>query len=490
MPLRSLIKYLLAALLVAQLSGQRSEAQYANTYYYMFGVPQANQLNPAFQPGCNGYLGVPFLAPVRFQVESNSITYGDVIQWNPGLDRNVTFMHPYGDKDKFLNALQPSNRIRSELATSIFSLGWRKDAWFFTIDLNERLVEGITFPKDLAELLIYGNLRQSEFKLSEMNQELKYFHQFAIGASYNMDDEIQVGVRAKLMLGGSNLVTENSLLNLKTSLDEWKFQSDIGVNVSIPYLEDIPVDQDGYLDMDSLANAGTDLLFNFPGKLADLWSPTGLSTLTGIKNPGFAIDLGFNYFPIEKLSFSASVVDLGFIRWRNYVWNFHQEANYSFTGLEFKLDDNFSAADALLDSLKEEMKIKVTRDPYTTMLAGKIYLGAAYNLTEKVRFGAVFRTRIYNYKFYNQYTISANVQPISMFSASLSYSIYGNSYTNLGLGLSLRLGPLNVFFITDQAPSAYLWPEDFTALNFRFGLNIVWGCTALPRAMKDRPLID
>jgi hypothetical protein len=239
-----------------------------------------------------------------------------------------------------------------------------------------------------------------------------------------------------------------------------------------------------------MGNMNGDAIFGFPGELADLLSPSGFSTLGGIKNPGFAIDLGFNYFPVEKFSVSASVVDLGFIRWRNYVWNFHQEADYSFEGLEFKLDEDFSAGEALLDSLKQEMKVRVTREPYTTTLAGKIYLGAAYNLTEKVRFGAVFRTRIYDYKFYNQLTISANVQPISMFSLSLSYSMYQNSYTNLGLGLSLRLGPLNMFLITDQAPSAYFWPEDFTALNFRFGLNIVWGCRAVPKAMKDRPLID
>jgi hypothetical protein len=279
-------------------------------------------------------------------------------------------------------------------------------------------------------------------------------------------------------------------MSLRTSIEQWKIQSDVTVNTSVPYLENIPVDEDGYLDLDSLANTDLDLIFGFPEGIPELMEPSGLSTIGGIKNPGFAVDLGFNYFPIEKFSVSASVVDLGFIRWRNYVWNFRQKVDYSFEGIEFRLEDNFSPGEALLDTLKNQMKVKVTQNPYTTMLAGKIYLGAAYNLTEKVRFGAVFRTRIYNYKFYNQFTVSANVQPISMFSASLSYSIYGNSYMNLGLGISLRAGPFNLYFITDQAPSVYFWPEDFTALNFRFGMNIVWGCAAMPKAMKDRPLID
>ncbi|MCK4747471.1 MAG: hypothetical protein KAT15_10560, partial [Bacteroidales bacterium] len=262
------------------------------------------------------------------------------------------------------------------------------------------------------------------------------------------------------------------------------------VDMSVPYLENLPIDDEGFLDVDSLANSDFDLLFGFPADKKDLLTPSGLSTIGGIKNPGFAIDLGFNYVPIEKLSVSASIIDLGFIRWKNYVYNFHQNLDYTFEGIEIKLDENYSPGEDLFDSLQNDLKVKVTQNSYTTWLTGKVYLGAAYNLTEKVRFGGVFRTRIYNYKFYNQFTVSANVQPISMFSASLSYSIYGNSYMNLGLGLSMRLGPFNLYFVTDQAPSAYFFPEEFSSLNFRFGLNIVWGCRAMPKAMKDRPLID
>ena len=501
--MRLLIKYALAASLVAIMAWPKTSAQYINTYYHMFGIPQANQLNPSFQPGCNGYFGLPFISSFRFQFVSNSITLGDIFQWDSGLDQNNIFLHPDADREKFLDALRKSNRIRTEIGASILSLGWRSENLFFTLDFTERIMEETSFPEDIMELLIYGNLHQSNFNFSDLAQDISYFHQLAIGLSYNSDDDLQIGIRAKLLLGGTNTTTKNSLMSIKTSIEEWKFNSDVLVNTSIPYLERPPVDNDGYLDLDSLANSDFDLIFGLPDSPEDLLSPSGLKTIGGLKNPGFAVDLGFNYFPIEKLSVSASVVDLGFIRWKNYVWNFHQEIDYTFKGIEVKLEDDdtpqedkesnffeFSIGDELLDSIKNITKIKVTQDPYTTMLAGKIYLGVAYNLTEKVRFGGVFRTRIYNNNFYNQFTVSANVQPISMFSASLSYSIYGNSYSNLGLGMSLRLGPLNVYFITDQAPSAYFWPENFTALNFRFGVNVVWGCRAIPKAMKDRPLID
>jgi hypothetical protein len=263
----------------------------------------------------------------------------------------------------------------------------------------------------------------------------------------------------------------------------------VKVDASIPYLESLPVDDEGYLDVDSLANSDFDLLFGFPAGIPDLLQPSSLSTIGGIKNPGFALDLGFSYTPLEQLTVSVSAIDLGFIRWKNDVFNFNQELDYTFEGIEFRVEEDYNPGDGLFDSLENDLKVRVSQNPYTTMLTGKVYLAAAYDLTERVRFGGVFRTRIHNYKFYNQYTISANVQPISMFSASLSYSIYGNSYMNLGLGLSLRAGPLNLYFVTDQAPSAYFWPTEFSSLNFRLGMNIVWGCT-VPKGMKDRPLID
>ncbi len=490
MPKLYLLKIILAACFAVMLALPHASAQFGNTYYHMFGVPQANLLNPAFQPDCDGYLGLPILGRVRFEAESNSITFGDIFEWDNTAKKYISFMHPEGNKQKFINALKPVNLIRASAATSLISAGWRKEEMFFTLSFSEHILQGFSFSKDLAEFMVYGNLYNDNFNFSDLGENISFYHQLAIGASYNLDDEMMFGIRAKLLLGATNFITSSSDISLNTSIDEWHIKSDVKFEASIPYLDAVPVDSEGYLIVDSLSSSDIDLIFGFPTDVRDLLTPSGLSVIGGIKNPGFAVDLGFSYTPIEQLTISASAVDIGFIRWKNYVYNFHQTLDYTFEGIEFKLEDNYSPGEGLLDSIKSDLKIKVTQNPYTAMLRGKIYVGAAYNLTERVRFGGVFRTRIYNYNFYNQFTVSANVQPISMFSASLSYSIYGNSYMNLGLGLSLRAGPFNLYFITDQAPSAYFWPEDFTSLNFRFGLNIVWGCRALPKGMKDRPLID
>ncbi len=495
MAIRILLRYSLPVFLVLVFLHPGASGQFGNTYYHMHLVPQANQLNPAFQPECNGYLGL--VSPIRFNVESSSLTYGDIFAWNSSERKYMTFMHPSGDKDRFMDALQPVNVVRAEVVSSLLSFGWRKENLFFTMDFSERIIQEISFPEDFAEFLIYGNKNISDFNFSDLSENLTHFHQISLGASYNLEDEMQFGIRAKILLGGANATTRRSDVSMKTSIEEWDIKSDIKVDASIPFLESVPLDDEGFLDMDSIANILDledttlfDILFGLPGEGSDLLTPGGLKTIGGIKNPGIAIDFGFSYTPIEKLTVSASVVDLGFIRWKNYVYNFEQNLDYTFDGIEFKLEEDYSPGEALLDSLKQDLRIRVTKDPYTTMMTGKVYLGAAYDLREWIRFGGVFRTRIHNYRFYNQFTVSANFRPISMFSASFSYSIMGGSYMNLGLGISLRLGPLNLYFITDQAPSAYFFPQEFSSLNFRMGLNIVWGCAAVPKAMKDRPLID
>ena len=465
-------------------------AQFSNTYYHMFGVPQANQLNPAFQPNCNAYLGLPVLSTFRVEMEL-PVAYPEVFTYNSTLDQFITFMHPQGDKQAFLDALDRTNTLRFEMGFPLISTGWRKENLYYTIDFTERMDFGFTLPVDMAEFLINGANNQDRFSFGGFGPNMTYYHELAIGASFNNDDEFQVGIRAKLLLGLVNLKNTESDINLRTDIDEWEIKSLVKYNLAMPYLDNLPVDTDGTLLLDSLSGMEMEDIFGFPEDAMEMLNtPGGIKTLMGFKNPGFALDFGFNYHPIEKVSISASAVDIGFIRWRNQAYQFTQNMDYSFGGLEFSLEDDFDPGQELLDSIENSVQITTEQKSYTTMMTGKVYYGAAYDLTEKVRFGFVGRTRIYNYNFFNQFTVSANVMPISMFSASVSYSVYNGHYHNLGLGLSLRLGPLNLYFITDQAPSIYLLPQSTNSLNFRLGLNLVAGCRQESKKMKDRPLIE
>lgn len=476
--------FILVLVLTFSLSLQISQAQVSTTLYHMYGVPQANQLNPAFQPNCDGYLGFPMLSPINFSMESNPLQYNDIFSYNSQLDQMITFMHPDGDKEAFLNTLEPYNTLNTNVGSGPLSLGWRDKQFYFTVDLKERVELNTGFTKDFAEFLINGNRNQERFNFSETGLDASYFHELALGVSYDFEDQFQVGARVKVLFGLANMNTRLSDITLSAYEDRWDFNSKMMIDITGPELT-VPVDSSGFVIWDSI-NVDLDT------ENSDFTSffVNNLSTFLGAGNLGFGVDLGFSFIPIENLSVSASVNDLAFIRWKNNAYQLNQDGTFGWEGVEVKLEEDWDPGEELLDSLQNQMNFTSVNEPYTTFLSGKVYLGAAYELNDMLKFGVVDRIRIYNRHFYNQLTLSANVMPITMFSATLSYSIIGNNYANFGLGLSFRLGPFNLYFITDQAPSGYLFPEQVNSVNFRFGLNLVFGCAQVPKKLKDRPLID
>ena len=485
----------LLVLVLMLFSGQQiSRAQVSTTLYHMYGIPQANQLNPAFQPDCDAFLGFPMLSPLNFSVESNPLRYKDIFSYNSQLDQMITFMHPEGDKEAFLNTLKPLNTINTSIGSSPLSLGWRDKQFYFTIDLKERIDVNAGFTKDLMEFLLNTNRNQERFNFSETGLDISYFHELALGLSYNYEDQFQIGARVKVLFGMANVNTRLSDITLRAYEDSWDLNSTIMVDVAAPGLS-VPVDSTGFVILDSINSDLSVENDNYVGFVLN-----NLGTVLGTGNLGFGVDFGFNFIPIENLSISASVNDLAFIRWKKNAYQLKQDGTLAWTGVDIN-DPPFEMEilgdiipivwiNAKTDSILQPLKFTSVTESYSTFLSGKVYLGAAYELNDIVKFGVVDRIRIYNYNFYNQLTLSANVMPIRMFSATLSYSIIGNNYANFGLGLSLSLGPFNMYFITDQAPSGYLFPDEVNSVNFRFGLNLVLGCSKIPKKFRDRPLID
>jgi hypothetical protein len=89
-------------------------AQVNNTLYFMHGVPQSNRINPAHQPECGFYFGIPSISPARVEVSSSSLAYGDVIYPHPYEDSLITPLHPMGDKQAFLDQMKPLNYVVSD----------------------------------------------------------------------------------------------------------------------------------------------------------------------------------------------------------------------------------------------------------------------------------------------------------------------------------------------------------------------------------------
>ncbi len=112
-------------------TGLQAWAQNQNSLYFMNGIPQANRINPARSPDCGFYIGIPILSPLSTQLSSNPLAYEDIIYPHPTEDSLITFLHPLGDQEAFLNKLKPLNVMIADTRTSVFSLGFSLD--FFNL---------------------------------------------------------------------------------------------------------------------------------------------------------------------------------------------------------------------------------------------------------------------------------------------------------------------------------------------------------------------
>jgi hypothetical protein len=454
-------------------TGLAAIGQHSQTLYYMERLPQVTSMNPAVQPVSNFYLGFPVVSNVNLNIGNNTFSYNDLIYESAEVGSKITFLHPSYNIDNFLSKMNEDNDIFTDLSANIFNIGFRADDSYFSIKIQEKSGLRMSYPKDLADILLTGN---EDFKgetahFGNFSILSSHYLEYSFGFSHQVSDELTFGINAKYLNGLGLLKSEDFNLGMYTSEDgdSISLTSDISLKGSMPL--NVSTDSAGYVENTEFGDMG-------------------LSDITA--NPGFAIDFGATYELTDNISFSASVIDLGFINYRNLAHNYNVNGQFSFTGIdvsdEFGSNGESDPMENLGDSLKEEVKMEYSEQGFLHFLGPKIYAGARYYVGDRLDFGLLSRTQFYNGRTMQSFTLSANTRPIRGFSLTASYSILNNAYNNLGLGVILRLGPFQVYAISDTF-SAGLWPHKTKSFNLRFGLNFAFGNNPEKRLLDNEPMV-
>jgi len=456
-------------------------AQVNNSLFFMKGVPQSNRVNPAYQPYCDYYIGIPLLAPLRTEETSSPYAWNDIFYPHPTEDSLISFLHPLGDKEAFLNKLKPENYITSISGTSILSFGFRTDVGFFSLDVTTRFEGGVLVPGDLGRLVLQGTEDGASYQLDGMGADLWGFDEVAAGWSGAILENLKVGARAKFLFGVGNLSTLSSNMTLTTSAESWHIQSDMRVAASLPFA-DVSYDEEGRIENITLKDDVQDMA---PWKLPKYaFNP---------RNFGLGIDLGIEYEPMDRLRLSASFIDLGYIKWKDEVHEVSFTTDYEYEGLEIdplEISDDFTFEDYLdsaLTQLGDSLSGFVEFSPggvYSRRLNSKLFVGVSYDLTPSINFGILSRTDFMSSKVREQITATANFSLHRKLNFTLSYSYIQSYFKNVGAGLSLNAGPVNFYLISDNALNLLFWPQETRAVNVWLGLNLLFGCKDL-----DRPLV-
>ena len=187
------------------------------------------------------------------------------------------------------------------------------------------------------------------------------------------------------------------------------------------------------------------------------------------------------------MKLSASVLDLGFIKWKSMVKVQSNDAKVEYTGFDEigydELEDRFDQElDRLADDLKKMVKIKhETTEVAKTSLNTTMHIGAQYSMPfyKPLSVAALYSQRFSMYECNKWYQVRGyvNVAPTGWFAASVNY---GYSTHGQCLGWMLNFHPVGInFFIGSDYMMTKVTPQ-FVPLNdmnshFTMGLSFAVG---------------
>jgi hypothetical protein len=436
--------------------GNKAMAQYDLGFNSMRLVPQSNLLNPSYIPNYKYHFGFPGL----------SSTYGGY--GTSGARYNQIFT-PVGDsmsidQESILSSIKKSNNINSRSTNQWLSGGMKWKKFYFSAAISDIADVNALYSKSLVSLAIEGNANHIDETIDASPLALKalQYREYALGAAYQFDDQWNFGIKAKLLFGKSGINSEKSDLSLTTTKDYY------------------------YLDVK------TDILLNtsLPANKKDTGDVSWSEYAFYGSNYGLGIDLGASYKLDDVWSFSASVLDLGFISYDRWLKSYSSETEFTYKGIDLNQFDGLSDSEReqliqdTKDSILDLFQIKESVSKFKVPLTAKIYLGASYNLSDIETVSALVRMEIFKGVLRPSFTASYYRQLNENFGVTANYSIINRSYLNLGVGVVANFEPLQVYFVTDNLYGV-IFPEKVRYTNFHFGINFIF-----PSHSVSRPMIN
>lgn len=457
-----------------------------NTLYYLTNVPQSQLLNPATQPACGLFLNLPVVSPT-ITFENTDLTFQDLFYVNPETGKTHSPLTSRADADAFLNKLSDVNVINTNITTSLAFIGFRSRQMYFSLNITPREIFSISVPKDLFEFILIGDTTGKEYDLSAMNIEAQSVMEYGLGISRKIGDNLVVGIRPKFFSGIATASTDINQLSLRSSKFQTVLEADMQMNIAAPGF-DIPVDEEGKFDPE----------VNLDSILEANMSNTAFYQDVLLGNYGWGIDIGVHYRPIEAVQFSASIIDLGYIKWKTHTHTMSMDGKYSWKGYDVNYDnDSVDYFENLLDSLGDVMQIEEKKEAFKTSFTPRLFLGLRYFINNDLDVSLLSHTKFYESRIAEDLTVAANWRPSNVFNISASYSLLDGNFSSFGAGIGLRVGMFHLFTVVDDISlQAYKMeslpisiPNAQQSYNIKFGFNLMFGCNQKKKLQDDKPLM-
>lgn len=431
---------------------------------FMRNNPRATFANPATYTVDNGYFDLA-IGGINFGLINSGLKYDKFFKFD-GNGYPTTL-----DLDKGIASLQNVNYLNTYLNFDIFNCGLRTKHGYFTYTHRLRETESLSFTKDLLQLIAQGNasfLGDSNPANIELSVAARVYQEFDFGYQMALTDHLDIGIRAKFLMGFADVKANALSAKLYTDPDTYAMKlalDPITVRGTFPYQFQIG---------DDYALSIVDRRFN----------PANL-----FRNYGFGFDLGAAYQINDEWGVAAAINDLGLISWNNYSvefkaevqdgGSFYEDGSIVFPGLNsdqlhgLLFDSTY--VNSLMDSLSGYYQLSVNPlARYNTGLNTNFMVRGYYNITPEHRFTAQFSgyncglgikpalTLAYTGSFGGKYDVVA------------TYTIMNGRFDNLGVGLSANFGGI-LLYVASNNLIGFFNPANSSQLNVQLGISFTSG---------------
>jgi hypothetical protein len=422
--------------------------------YSLKNTPQAMQVNPAFRPKTNVFLSIPVISTFSFAVNNSGFSLSQLLVPNSSDSLVIN------SDDSFFNSMPKHNYLNIQMQNQLFSFGWKYRKNFYSFDISNTMSYEFDYTSDCVKFLFQGNggsLLGNRADFDGIGLQIRDYISYGIGYNREVNEKLTVGGKLKILSGVSDVSTESSTLGITTGS---------GAN---------SLAIDGSLKI----NTSNAAYFFDSTKTMNQKLTSFTNSIAKFGNLGFAVDLGATYALSEKINVSASMIDLGFINWKSGVQNFEvKQFNYQFNGVDVGtyVKDTTNVFTTMRDSITQLFKRQEDKTSYRKALATKFYIGGTYSLNKSVNLGALWYSEIVRNSYRPALVISSTVHLKSWLSATLNYGMYASAFNNLGIGLSLRGGPIQFVFMSDNILALpFFNMSNSRSASFSFGINLMIG---------------
>jgi len=436
------MKYIyLTGLLLATII-QTAWAQQELTLHNMSSIFQSAHTNPAMQH--KHKVIISLASSYQINAKNTGFTYNQVLAQveTDETGQRVLDLGQLADQLK----LNGKDYVHTSASLDVFGLSFKSGKNRFSLNVTEHMQARLGYSDAILNLAVNGNVPGSTINLDGYTFNGTHYREIGLGYNRKIleDDKLIVGGRVKSLFGMSNVRTVRSDVGLTTAEENDLYE----------------------------ITANADILVRTSG--IEMLEEGETDYITNMDNKGLGVDLGASYRYSDKWTFSASVINLGYINWKKGVTNYESKGEYVFSGIDndelFNGNFDFDATE-VLDSITSIFEFDETEGKYTTSLPTQVYLSGFYQLAHKTTASATLYSDFVG-GFRKGMSLGVTQTVGRWFQASATYTMHARSYNNLGLGIAVGTG-FQLYAVTDNIISL-MQPGNAKLVNMRAGFNFLF----------------